>query len=45
MSLRVFYEVLNQRGTPALFTDTFANRPTFGFQGRLFISTDTAQIF
>jgi hypothetical protein len=45
MSLRVFYEVLNQRGTPALFTDTFANRPAFGFQGRLFISTDTAQIF
>jgi hypothetical protein len=45
MSLRVYYEVLNQRGTPALFTDTFANRPAFGFQGRLFISTDTAQIF
>jgi hypothetical protein len=45
MSLRVYYEVLNQRGTPALFTDTFANRPAFGFQGRLFISTNTGQIF
>jgi hypothetical protein len=45
MSLRVYYEVLNQKGSPALFTDTFANRPAFGFQGRLFISTDTAQIF
>jgi len=45
MSLRVYYEVLNQKGSPALYTDTFANRPAFGFQGRLFISTDTAQIF
>jgi hypothetical protein len=45
MSLRVYYEVLNQRGTPALFTDTLANRPAFGFQGRLFISTDSGQIF
>jgi hypothetical protein len=45
MSLRVYYEVLNQKGSPALFTDTLANRPAFGFQGRLFISTDTAQIF
>jgi hypothetical protein len=45
MSLRVYYEVLNQKGSPALFTDTLANRPAFGFQGRLFISTDTAQIY
>ena len=45
MSLRVYYEVLNQRGTPALFTDTLVNRPAFGFQGRLFISTDSGQIF
>ena len=45
MSLRVYYEVLNQKGSPALYTDTFANRPAFGFQGRLFISNDTGQIF
>jgi hypothetical protein len=45
MSLRVYYEVLNQKGSPALFTDTLANRPAFGFQGRLFISTDSGQIF
>jgi hypothetical protein len=45
MSLRVYYEVLNQKGSPALYTDTLANRPAFGFQGRLFISTDTAQIY
>jgi hypothetical protein len=45
MSLRVYYEILNQRGTPAIYTDTFANRPAFGFQGRLFVSTDSGQIF
>ena len=45
MSVRVFYEILNQRGTPAMFTDTLANRPTFGFAGRLFVSTDSGQIF
>jgi len=45
MSLRVYYEVLNQKGTPALYTDTLANRPAFGFQGRLFVSTDSGQIF
>jgi hypothetical protein len=37
--------VLNQKGSPAIYTDTFANRPTFGYQGRLFISTDTAAIY
>jgi len=36
---------LNQKGTPALYTDTLANRPAFGFQGRLFVSTDSGQIF
>jgi len=45
MSLRVYYEVLNQKGSPALYTDTLSNRPAFGFQGRLFISTDSGQIF
>jgi len=45
MSVRVFYDILNQKGTPAMYTDTLANRPAFGFQGRLFISTDSGQIF
>ena len=45
MSLRVHYEILNQKGTPAFFSDTYANRPTYGFAGRVFISTDTGQIF
>ena len=37
--------VLNQKGSPALYTDIFANRPAAGYQGRLFISTDTAAIY
>jgi hypothetical protein len=45
MSVRVFYDILNQKGTPAMYTDTLANRPTYGFAGRLFISTDSGQIF
>ena len=45
MSVKVFYDILNQRSTPAIYTDTIANRPAFGFQGRLFISTDSGQIF
>ncbi len=43
--LGVTTEVLNQLNTPALNTNTFANRPTFGFTGRLFFSTDTKEIF
>ena len=43
--LGITTEVLNQLNTPALNTNTFANRPTFGFTGRLFFSTDTKQIF
>ena len=37
--------ILNQRQTPAWFADTFANRPSFGFAGRMFISTDTQEIW
>jgi len=37
--------VLNQKGSPAIYTDTFANRPAFGFAGRLFIANDTAAIY
>ena len=40
-TISVDYDVLNQKGSPAWFTDTFANIPTFGFVGRMFISTDT----
>ena len=37
--------VLNQKGSPALYTDTFANRPNFGYAGRLFIANDTSAIY
>jgi len=37
--------VTNQKGTPAFYSDTFANRPAFGYAGRVFISTDSGQIF
>jgi len=43
--MRVHYEILNQKGTPAFYSDTYINRPTYGFAGRVFISTDTGQIF
>jgi hypothetical protein len=37
--------IINQKGTPAFYSDIFANRPAFGYAGRVFISTDTGQIF
>jgi hypothetical protein len=40
-TISVDYDVLNQKGSPAWFSDTFANIPTFGFKGRMFISIDT----
>ena len=37
--------IINQKGTPAFYSDIFANRPTFGYAGRVFISTDTGAIY
>jgi len=45
MPLRVDLNILNQKGTPAFYSDTFANRPAAGFAGRVFISTDTGAIY
>jgi len=45
MSLRINNNILNQKGTPAFYSDVFSARPAFGFAGRVFISTDTGQIF
>jgi hypothetical protein len=45
MSLRINNNILNQKGTPAFFSDVYSNRPAAGFAGRVFISTDTGQIF
>ena len=40
-SISVDYDVLNQKGSPAWYSDLFANLPTPGYKGRMFISTDT----
>jgi len=40
-TISVDYDVLNQKGSPAWFSDTFANIPTAGYIGRMFISIDT----
>jgi hypothetical protein len=45
MKLGVDFSILNQKGTPAFYSDIFANRPTYGFAGRVFISTDTGAIY
>jgi hypothetical protein len=37
--------VVNQFGAPSINENTFANRPTFGQAGRIFISTDTLLIY
>jgi hypothetical protein len=37
--------ILNQKATPAFFADTFANRPAPSFVGRVFISTDTFDLY
>jgi hypothetical protein len=45
MSIRVDQEILNQKGTPAFNAANYASRPAAGFLGRIFISTDTYQIY
>jgi len=37
--------ILNQKSTPAFFADTLANRPAPSFVGRVFISTDTYDLY
>jgi hypothetical protein len=37
--------VLNQFGSPSINSNTFANRPTAGQKGRLFVSTDTLVLY
>ena len=44
-AIRVDQNILNQRGTPAFFADDFSRRPAAGYQGRIFISTDTHEIY
>jgi hypothetical protein len=40
-NISVDYDVLNQKGSPAWYSDVYANIPTAGYKGRMFISTDT----
>ena len=41
----VDFSVVNQLNSPALNSNTFANRPSAGQAGRLFVSTDTFEIY
>ena len=41
----IYNGIINQKGTPAFYSDIFANRPAFGYAGRVFISTDTGEIY
>jgi len=41
----VDFNILNQFGSPSINSNTFANRPAAGQTGRLFVSTDTFEIF
>jgi hypothetical protein len=43
--IEIYNYVSNQKGSPALYSDILANRPAAGFLGRLFISTDTLEIY
>lgn len=47
MSIQIFNGVRNTLGTPAIITDTFANRPTASTQseGTLFYCSDTPDIY
>lgn len=41
----VNFNILNQLGSPAINSNTFANRPQAGQTGRLFVSIDTFEIY
>lgn len=41
MGLTVHFEVLNQLGTPMMYSSSLATRPESGIQGRIFFRTDS----
>lgn len=41
----VDFHILNELGSPSINSNTFANRPSAGQVGRLFVSTDTYEIY
>jgi hypothetical protein len=38
--MQVNFNILNQKGAPAVYEDSLANRPAASFAGRLFVDTD-----
>ena len=42
---KIDLSILNQRQTPAFYADTLANRPAAGFIGRIFVSTNTFELY
>jgi hypothetical protein len=45
MPIRIDNNVKNQKTTPALYSDIYANIPAYGQTGRLFFATDTNVIY
>lgn len=43
--IEIYNYVTNQKGSPAIYSDVLANRPAAGFIGRLFVSTNTLEIY
>ena len=43
--IEIYNYVTNQKGSPAIWSDVLAARPPAGFIGRLFVSTDTFEIY
>lgn len=43
--IQVDFNILNQKGSPALYQDTFANRPAASLAGRIFLATDTGNLY
>lgn len=43
--IEIYNYVTNQKGSPAIYSDILGNRPAAGFIGRLFVSTDTLEIY
>jgi hypothetical protein len=43
--IKVDYNILNQKATPSFYADTLANRPSPSYVGRIFVSTDTLDLY
>lgn len=43
--IEIYNYVTNQKGSPAIWSDTLGARPPAGFTGRIFISIDTLEVY